>query len=151
MIVYQSMQHRSYVLIFYDIQCDSFSYIYIRRTLSVLFFLLTVPVFSVKRACNASAKSHHLALRLIRIKKQVRWLNAFLPKVMIMYDSISQESVVLDPGFSIISLFRKFSKSGFNHLSDCISFHCSPIVPYLKQFLIHCNHPVQSSSLSTFL
>jgi hypothetical protein len=32
--------------------------------------------------------------------------------------SYTQESVGLDPGFIIISLFRKFSKSGFNHLSQ---------------------------------
>ena len=37
----------------------------------------------------------------------------------------------LDPGCGVISLFRKFSKSGFNHLSGCISFHCSPMVSYL--------------------
>src|SRR5688500_8692356 len=61
------------------------------------------------------------------------------------------KSVGLDPGFGTISSFRKFSKSGFNHLSVCICFHCSPMVPYLKQFLIHCNHPVHSWSLSTFL
>ena len=59
--------------------------------------------------------------------------------------------ICLDSGFGATSLFMKFSKSGWNHLSDCIGFHCSPKVPYLKQFLIHCNHPVHSLSLSTFL
>jgi hypothetical protein len=32
--------------------------------------------------------------------------------------SYTQESVGLDPGFIIISLFKKFLKSGFNHLSQ---------------------------------
>jgi hypothetical protein len=44
----------------------------------------------------------------------------------------------LDSGFGATSLFMKFSKSGLNHLSDCISFHCSSnvlaeilFIPYL--------------------
>ena len=41
----------------------------------------------------------------------------------------------LDSGFGATSLFMKFSKSGLNHLSDWISFHCSLKVPYLKSNL----------------
>lgn len=67
----------------------------------------------------------------------------------IIYDNLF--GVGPDPAFGIISLFMKPSKSGLNHLSDSTCFHCSPIVPYLKQFLIHSNHLVHSSSLSTFL
>lgn len=40
----------------------------------------------------------------------------------------------------IISLFTKSSKAGLSHPSDRIRFHCSFIVPYLKQFFIQCSH-----------
>src|SRR5919108_1888570 len=48
----------------------------------------------------------------------------------------------------IISLFMKFSKAGFNHLSDRICSHCSPIVPYLKQFFIQCSKLIMDSTSS---
>ncbi len=67
------------------------------------------------------------------------------------YCSSGIDYIDLDSAFGATSLFMKFSKSGGNHLSGRCCFHCSAKVPYLKQFLIHCNHPVHSSSLSTFL
>jgi uncharacterized membrane protein (GlpM family) len=105
-------------------------------------------ILSIQEHTDTIAVADYISPPPDRSAKQILSIGVRKARCSYQYN---QESVGLDPGFSIISLFTKFSKSGFNHLSDCICFHCSPIVPYLKQFLIHCNHPVQSSSLSTFL
>ena len=49
------------------------------------------------------------------------------------------------------SVFRKFWKSGLNHVSGSSCFHHCLMVPLLKICLIHCNHPFHSLSSSTFL
>ena len=50
-----------------------------------------------------------------------------------------------------ISLFMKFWKAGLNQPTDSTCSHTSLMVPLLKEFLIHCNHPAHSLSSSTFL
>jgi hypothetical protein len=127
--------------------------IYSGLLLSLLWFL-SVKIISIRvmfffMSIHFSASAHYYLAGLSHFDLRLPLTTSSYSVVSIIYDNLF--AVGLDPGFGIISSFRKFSKSGLNHLSDSICSHCSPIVPYLKQFLIHFNHLVHSLSLSTFL